>query len=367
MLCVAQRHDNHWVLGYDPLNQPDDTIAGNVFSNFQNAHINIDFPVNDTISFDMWRNCVSMSDEIGNLIFYSNGISVLNRNHEIMAGSEDYNYHPFHEQYNDSGLPTTQGSIALPAPESENKYFLIHGKVNLEINSPDIDIYITDLYYSIIDLAGNDESGELIQASIPIVNDTLENFGIAAVKHANGRDWWVIAVADENVNKYYVILIDRNGVHLHHIQDLSSMGDHETGVGQVYFSNNGELYVRNIITLLNDVSYLDILHFDRCTGTLVIKEMITYSDSNRTAGLAISHNGRFAYTNDGNNLYQFDLLANNIESSINLIDVYDGYRDDNNFPTNFRNCWLAPDGKIYMTCANGMKPESFPKNWTIQN
>ncbi len=356
IVCVAQRHDNHWVLGYDRLNNPTDTVTGTIFVNFDNSQMKINYLDYDSISFDMWRNCVSMSDVNGNLIFYTNGISVLNGNHKVMAGSDDYNYHPFHDQYNESGLPTTQGSIALPAPEAENKYYLIHGKINLEINSPDIYIYITDLYYSIIDMNKENGLGELTQASIPIANDTLENFGITAVRHANGRDWWVVAVADEQVNKFYVILIDQYGPHLHHIQDLSSLSDHETGVGQVYFSNNGELYVRNIITLLNDVSYLDVFNFDRCTGMLAIKELITYSDSNRTAGLAISHNGRFAYANDGNKLYQFDLSSENIASSMNLIDEYDGFRTENNFPTTFRNAWLAPDGRIYMTCNNGMKP-----------
>ncbi len=274
----------------------------------------------------------------------------------MMKGSEDYNYHPFHEQYEHFGLFTTQGSIALPAPDQDNLYYLIHSKVNFEIISPNVLIYITDRYYSIIDMNKEIGLGELTQASIPIVHDTLESFGVTAVRHANGRDWWVVAIADENVNKFYMILVDQNGPHLHHIQDMSGPNDHGTGVGQAWFSNNGELYVRNIIAVLSDVVYIDIFNFDRCTGELVVKELITYSDSNFTSGMAISNNSRFAYTTEGNNLFQFDLLAENIAGSMELIDQYDGYRTPHNFPTTFRNCWLAPDGRIYMTCANGMKP-----------
>ncbi len=66
LVCEAQRYDNHWVLGYDSGNNPTDTVAGTVFVNFDNGQMNIEYPIHDSISFDMWRDCVSMSDEDGN-------------------------------------------------------------------------------------------------------------------------------------------------------------------------------------------------------------------------------------------------------------------------------------------------------------
>ena len=46
-----------------------------------------------------------------------------------------------------------------------------------------------------------------------MIEDSLEFGQVAAVKHANGRDWWVL-VPESHSNRYYTMLLDPTGLSL---------------------------------------------------------------------------------------------------------------------------------------------------------
>jgi len=48
------------------------------------------------------------------------------------------------------------------------------------------------LWYSVIDMNLNGGNGSVVQNNVILFNDTLSTSGPQAVKHANGRDWWII-------------------------------------------------------------------------------------------------------------------------------------------------------------------------------
>ncbi|MBK7683629.1 MAG: hypothetical protein IPJ26_14690 [Bacteroidetes bacterium] len=54
------------------------------------------------------------------------------------------------------------------------------------------------LYYSIIDLSFNGGLGKVVQKNVQLRNDTICD-GITAVRHGNGRDWWVVVRSWKNV------------------------------------------------------------------------------------------------------------------------------------------------------------------------
>jgi hypothetical protein len=58
--------------------------------------------------------CSSISDKNGALLFYTNGQTVWNKNHEIMDNGSNL-----------SGDPNnTQSSIIIPKPNDENTYYI---------------------------------------------------------------------------------------------------------------------------------------------------------------------------------------------------------------------------------------------------
>lgn len=98
----------------------------------------------------------SISDSLGNLLFYTNGISVWNAEHEIMENGDSLNPGEFTESYRELGLPIIQGAFILPKENSQNLFYLIH----IDRNYPDA-IYpdgseARNLYYTIVDMNAND-------------------------------------------------------------------------------------------------------------------------------------------------------------------------------------------------------------------
>ena len=57
------------------------------------------------------------------------------------------------------------------------------------------------------------------QKDILFFSHTMTNTGIQAVKHGNGKDWWLIC-HEYNSNNYDRFLIDENGVHGPFVQSI---------------------------------------------------------------------------------------------------------------------------------------------------
>ena len=350
----AQKHDHNWIFGYNG-DFTTDTISGSNFIHFDDYEFYAQVPSPDSGLFDFAEYCVNYSDKVGNLLFYSNGIKIWDRNHKEMEGSDGFNEHEFHRLYDGFGLPLNQGGIVLPEPDHDSIHFYIHMKLDYYEENDHIQPYGLNLYYSSIVQASNtylDSSKSSI-----IISDTLERGGLSANRHANGRDWWVVMPRKKS-NLYHIILIDPSGPLLLKSDEVGSPIKANHGVHQAHFSPDGSKYIRNSALHYTDVrdAYLDIYDFDRCTGTLSNHRQFQYADDAIAGGNAISPNSRFLYAHQGERLYQYDLEADDIQQSAILVGEYDGYLDQDFFTTSFYNMQLAPDDKIYMTCISGIKP-----------
>ena len=190
----------------------------------------------------------------------------------------------------------------------------------------------------------------MTQRRVVVLEDTIRVGKLLAVKHANGRDWW-LPINEQNTNRYYMYLIDPQGIHLSHRQTIGlPVID---GLGQACFSPDGKHFA-----VVNSVSswegaYLDVYDFDRCTGLLSNHRQLHYP-SNGAAGCAFSKNARFLYVNFRLNLYQYDLQAANFEDSQQLIAIYVP-PPPGEYPATFYQMQLAPDDKIYISGTNSLR------------
>ena len=140
------------------------------------------------------------------------------------------------------------------------------------------------------------------------------------------------------------------GIELKGVQEVGEAVP--TGLGQALFSPDGTKHVR-----FNGISeqageYTTIYDFDRCTGLLSNFRQFNYPVGGSGGGAFISKNSRYLYTSSTTTLYQYDLWAEDIESTRTLVAVYDGHLDF--LPTTFFQGQLAPDGKIYIASNNGV-------------
>lgn len=338
LYAQEDKHDYIWLFGYYP-NIPEDSMGGSVMD-FNSDPVGVSFfniPFGATV-FSI------VSDNTGNLVFYSNGCEIIDTEHEVMLNGHEINPGNTHDNYcANLGYPCTQGVITLPYPPyADSTYYLFHIRINDQL-------YPTDLMYSVVNATGDNGHGEVIEKNTLLFQDTLAD-QLQAVRHGNGRDWWVV-VPKVGSNIHYLFLLSPQGVEGPFVQQAGAEWNDYYWSGQAIFSPDGSKYIR-----VNPFNGIHIFDFDRCSGELsnpVKLEFVGDTINGGTGtGVSVSPNNRYLYVSLSTKFYQYDLWADDIGASRQLIAVYDGFLSF--LPTTFFQHMLAPDGKIYVTCTNGV-------------
>ncbi|MCF8245409.1 MAG: T9SS type A sorting domain-containing protein [Saprospiraceae bacterium] len=338
------KHDYIWLFG-DPITEPSEYNGITVFD-FNGDTLNI---TKQWEGMWMYASNVSISNTFGELQFYSNGCKVFSKNNQLMMNGSGLS--PGDAYLSgfcpDVGVPVPKGMIALPFPNHPDKYYLINQSPETGLPG-DFSYYIGYLYSAVIDMSSNNGLGEVQVKNQVILHDTLFS-NLHAVKHANAQDWWIV-LSKSNRNVYYKVLLTENGIDSIQSQEIGIAPDpYYSGSGQSSFSPDGTKYAR--VDKKNQVTMFD---FDRATGELSNFQQIVADTQAFWTSLSFSPNSRFLYISTTWKLWQFDMLAPNIQASKVLIDEYDGftYLDQ---PMIFYLMQLAPDCKIYMIGSNGTK------------
>ena len=277
--------------------------------------------------------CSSISDKNGNLLFYTNGITVWNANHKKMKNGTGLLSHP----------TITQGVLIIPFPFDSLKYYIFTSNQT----SP-----VFGFYYSVVDMSLDTGLGGIIAG---LKNIELLNFFIpeklTAVKHGNGKNWWVLLHGYDS-NTFYKFIVTNGGVMLYATQNIGSYhfiippsGLAGGGMGEMKFSPDGSQ-----LAAVNVVGVIDIFNFDRCTGQLSNwKELGDDSTlaQPRYYGCEFSANSNLFYISivyPINEIIQFD-LNNDILDSIKMSKqvIWQGTNQEN-----LGQLQLAPDNKIYV-------------------
>ncbi|MEM9888968.1 MAG: T9SS type A sorting domain-containing protein [Bacteroidota bacterium] len=354
-LLFCQKHDFIWLTGYpsELENPTSDTFGISIYDFNPDTSLRLINNQEIKIGFDFAN--VSLCDTLGNLLFYSNGIQINNAVHEIIENGAEIN------EFDRYGYKAVQGILALPHPKGNHIYAFLHGTGQNFVNG-EIFIHMPYLWYSEIDMSKNEGLGAVTLRMDTLVNDTLAKGRLMAVKHGNGRDWWIIVEQlcpiDRCFNNEFVrLLLTPEGIRRFPNQKIFRSFGTETGVGQAFFTPDGKYYISPNSVRVGDPHYLDIYDFDRCTGWMTnkgsINDMIVQDINDGGGGLSISPNSRFVYHILRQRIIQYDLWASNIEASAIKVAEYDGFLAP--FPTYFFLGQLAPDGKIYINSANGTR------------
>jgi gliding motility-associated-like protein len=264
--------------------------------------------------------CATISDKNGNLLFYTDGISVWDRTHVQMANGFGMNGDP----------SSAQSAIIVPKPGSSTRYYIF--TVPATGNAPGV-------CYSEVDMALNGGLGDVIAATKNTFLFANSAEKIAAVKHANGIYVWVIAHGITD-NTFHAYLVDCNGVGN---AVLSNVGQNETwpGWGYLVASSDGHKLAKASRTV-----GFEILDFDNTTG--IVSNPVFLGQGSNCYGISFSPNNNVLYGLDivSGNIYQWNLLAGNAAAIIASITqvataigsgVYKGGAMQ-----------LGPDGKLYI-------------------
>ena len=225
--------------------------------------------------------CATISDADGNLLFYTDGIKVYNKNHGTMP--------------NGTGLlgdpSSAQSGIIVPYPGKPSQYFIF--TVSAYSNS--------SLYYSIVDMSLNGGLGDVLTPkNVPVLATTEES--VCAV-FANNFYW--IITHKRGSNQYYAYKLTNAGL------DLANPVI--TSVGYTTPSNGDIGYLKSDITgtKLAMTYYFagktEVLSFNKVTGVVSTPIALTVASS---YGVEFSPNGKVLYVHGfGAGTYQFNLEA----------------------------------------------------------
>lgn len=333
----SQGRDNLWMMGYS-------SYAGLPYGG-----TNIDFNSGMPSVYYVNRpqNIVAtnanITDSLGQLLFCSNGDYIADASGDTMLNGSGLNPSTYTNNYHFSGLFISQADIIIPIPNSSNGYYLFHQTVDTTYN--DGHSVTLKLYYSVIDMSLNGGLGAVGNKNVELFLGNLIPGRLTAVKHGNGRDWWLLC-HHYNSNKYSEFLITPSGIQGPFNFNVGA--SHLEAAGQIAFSKDG-----NILAWYDVGTDLDILNFDRCSGVLTNRAHITINDSAACGGVAFSPSGQYLYVSSYNYVYQFDMNSANISSSQVTVAAWDSsYLPHPPFATVFYLAQLAPDNKIYINNPN---------------
>jgi len=259
----------------------------------------------------------AIADSNGNLLFYTDGISIYNANHSLMPnGQEGIGGH----------FSSAQSALIVPFPGQENQYFVFA-----------VTAYPTsDLVYSIVDMTLNNGLGDVIETSkaLPLLDGTGEY--IQAIGSQDRSFWWILT-HKAGTSDYYAYQLTAEGLDFEN-PVISSTGNQSQAGGEIgflKFNTLGNKLVRSAYIS----GYVEISDFDSHNGT--VSNTITFNFQS-AYGVEFSPNNNYLYvssfTNQG--LSQFDIATTSTPSEILASQhVYSSL-----FTGSLQ---AAPDGKIY--------------------
>lgn len=281
--------------------------------------------------------CAAISNRQGGLLFYTDGVTVWDRNHNIMPGG--------------TGLlgnsSSTQSAIIVPKPNNSNIYYIFTVAAN---GTPD------GLNYSEVNMALNDGNGAITNLrNIQLLTPVPEK--VTAIDHQNGNDYWVVTHEWET-NRFFSYLVSNSGVSTTPV--ISTIGsvhgpDFRDSQGYMKISPNGK---RLAVAKKNSGGFVELFDFNNATG--VVSNVIEISNiffANPTGipptgpyGLEFSPNSQLLYVTDWGatvfqsyKVHQLDIslpTAAEIEASDTIL------REESFLIAGLQ---LGIDGKIYVS------------------
>ena len=332
--------------------------------------------------------CSSISDVNGNLLFYTDGRNIWDRNFQIMPNA-DY--------VNGTGLlgdpSSTSSGLIIPKPGNPLQYYVftvdephhnnawafpnqgpasINGDPlefyeetygNFQSVPIDDDGYNNGLSYSLVDLTLNSGFGDVdsSEKNVPLVTYDINNTEeealkcsekITAVEHADGNSYWVIT---QFTDKFYAFRVADSGVNTEpSVSQVDPLiltdGYRRNAIGYMKSSPDGTklaiCHAQNInqpsdVSFSNTTGSLWIYDFNNATGE--VSNPINFADNLQVYGVEFSAGSKKVYASTSSsgafNVVQYD-LDNDNEATTILSQSGGG-----SFIAALQ---LAPNGKIYV-------------------
>jgi hypothetical protein len=299
----AQNHTNNWYFG-------------------NHAGINFNGPVpvaTNNGQQNAFEGCSAYSDHSGNLLFYSDGLTVWNRLHVPMANGTGLL----------GGLSSTTSALIVRHPGFCKRYFLFTVQDQFSATNT--------MRYSIIDMSLNGGLGGVMAGSknILISNGCAEK--ITAIPHPNGTDQWIVTHRLSSTS-FAAYRLSATGLNL--VPVLSAVGAFHPSNCMIGFLKPNHAGTK-LVSAVTFCSIIQICDFNSTTGAVSNAQDLLGAAMNGIYGVEFSPNDAILYLSKGFGgcaLYQVNtanVALTYLVSSIGGNYAYGGLQ-------------LGPNGRIYM-------------------
>ncbi len=287
--------------------------------------------------------CSTISDANGNLLFYSDGITVWNRNHQVMLNGNGLFGDP----------SSTQSALVVPKPDDPDIYYIF--TVDIKFQNEPVD---HGLNYSVVDMSLDGGLGDVTTDKNINLLATCSEKITAVLKDCITKSIWVITLASFDgspgpYTTYHAFEVNNTGVITTSVKSTFNISVIDKR-GYLKLSPDGTKMICANMTgnfdNTNTVDRLLLYDFDENTGVVSNQQqLIINSQSFAPYGVEFSPNSQMLYVHSSNAssgpavnhssvLNQFNLAAPDIQASEFELDGRQLYRGG---------LQLGPNGKIY--------------------
>ncbi|MAU26782.1 MAG: hypothetical protein CMH48_07675 [Muricauda sp.] len=270
--------------------------------------------------------CATISDATGNLLFYTDGITAWDRNHDVMPNGN----------FLGGDTSSTQSAIIVPNPGNPNLFYIFTTPATFIVGDP-------GLRYSEVDMTLNGGLGDINATKNVLIHAPVPE-KITAIEHANGSDIWVVTHhwGNDAFAAYRVTAAGLNTTAV--ISNVGFDMDYRT-IGDDTYLSKGAIKISpdgTRLAIAHSLIGVEVFDFDTATGqvsnAIRLKEGteeyygVEFSPNSEVLYLSIEAGGIFQY-----NLNAADISASEIELGNN---------------TTMGGLQLGIDGKLYVAMMN---------------
>lgn len=273
----------------------------------------------------------TICDDAGNLLFYTNGQTIYDRNHQVMANGDNL----------DGSISAAQMAIVPQPGSSDIFYVFTTGSIELG--------FANGYRYSVVNMTFNGGLGGVTSKNNLLWASATER--MATVRHANGIDVWLIT-NDKYSNVFRSWLITCTGIQPAVISTVGEvLDDHiDMDVGTLKATPDGSRICQTHFPIFDEFNnfpnFFQLFDFNNATGVLSNPLKIEFPDAQYTH-CTFSADSKKLYVSRpyGKKIDQFDisLPAPSVATSQFTLNTNARYFD----------IQLAPDERIYISNPNG--------------
>jgi hypothetical protein len=266
--------------------------------------------------------CATISDVNGNLLFYTDGVTVWDHNNQVMPNGTGLM----------GGISSTQSSICIPLPGSTMIYYLFTVD---EIGGPN------GFRYSIVNMSLNGGNGDIDTSAKNVFVLASVTEKLTAMRESTTGNYR-IAVHEWGTDAFYVYELTSSGLQpvpvISHAGMVHSTAAIQNTYGEMKFSPCGD----KIAVAIGYQNTVEIFDFNENSG--IISNAITLPFNYPVYGIEYPRTGDLLYVSNYDpqgTLVQFDLTSGNAATILASLTVLSTTPD-------IYALQIANDGRIYV-------------------